>query len=272
MASGGVCTWKADPEELEILDCLSRQTVCRGCNHEAGRSPGCAPGRSSQPLLSRDNRAQSKNHNSTVALAHSGFDQSYVSEEQAERAVAVQRMLAEPLAATPGDKFRYSNSNIQLAAAIVEIASGVPYDTFGQRNLWQPAGLLATGLAGDESADSATPVAGALPVRLQRRYWGEQGVYSSAHDLLRWYSALARGKILHPATMAEMFKPVVKMREVYATEGWFRGTTAHGNDFLFVRGNKDFRANALLYVYPKQRVVIIVVTHEDSRLIGSGIE
>lgn len=195
-------------------------------------------------------------------LSHtSGLAQSYASEGQTARAEAVRRMLAEPLAGAPGDKFRYSNSNIQLAAAIVETASGMPYGRFVARELWRRAGLRATGQAGDAGARSVTPVRGALPGRLRRPYWGEQGVYSNAGDLLRWWRALAPGHLLQTASVAEMFKPVVKIGEGYATEGWFRGVTAQGNDFIFARGNEDFGPNALIYGYPKSDVVIIVLTH-----------
>lgn len=195
-------------------------------------------------------------------LSHtSGFSQSYVSEEQTTRAEAVRRMLAEPLAGIPGIKFGYSNINIQLAAAIIEAASGMPYGQFVQRELWVPAGLRRTGQAGDRGARSVMPTTGALPRRLGRHFWGEQGVYSTVVDLFRWYRALDRGQLLQPASVAEMFKPVVKIGEGYATEGWFRGTTASGNDFIFVRGNEDFGANGLLYAYPQQDVVIVVLTH-----------
>ena len=215
-------------------------------------------------------------------LSHtSGFAQSYVSEEQTDRSVAVQRMLAQPLAGVPGDKFRYSNSNTQLAAAIVEIVSGMSYGKFVERNLWGPAGLQATGMAGDAGGRSVTAIDGKLPTRLQGRYWGEQGAYSTATDLLRWYRALTRGKIVRAATAAEMFRPIVKIGEGYATQGWFRGTTARGDDFLFVRGNEDFGANALLYAYPRSHIVIVVLTHAGdvpgqdkswSRLVQQSLE
>lgn len=195
-------------------------------------------------------------------LSHtSGLGQSYVSEEQSERKEAVRRMLAEPLAGPPGSGFRYSNSNIQLAAAVVEVASGMSYPHFVRRKLWQPAGLQSTGFAGDSGAARVEPIKGELPKRLKARYWGEQGVYSTARDLDRWCEALAGGRVLPASAVREMFAPVTKIGEGYAALGWFRGTTKRGTDFLFVRGNEDFGANSLLYAYPARHVVIIVLTH-----------
>ena len=56
-------------------------------------------------------------------LSHtSGLAQSYASEGQPDRETAVRLMLSEP-AAQPVGRFRYSNSNIQLAVAVVEVVS-----------------------------------------------------------------------------------------------------------------------------------------------------
>jgi CubicO group peptidase (beta-lactamase class C family) len=81
-------------------------------------------------------------------LSHtSGLGQSYASEEQPDRSSAVARMLAEPLQGPPGSGFRYSNSNVQLAAAIVEVSSGTSYADYVRRELWRPASLRSTGFA-----------------------------------------------------------------------------------------------------------------------------
>ena len=195
-------------------------------------------------------------------LSHSsGFGQSYVSEERRARAQAVEAMLADPLKGPPGSGFRYSNTNIQLAAAIVEIVSGQSYADFVQRQLWHRAGLRSTGFAGSAGAARVVAIKGELPARLKRSYWGEQGIYSSATDLYRWYRALATGRVLRPASVQTMFAPATKIGEGYATLGWFRGRTERGNDYIFVRGNEDFGANSVFYAYPKQHIVIVILSH-----------
>lgn len=195
-------------------------------------------------------------------LSHtSGLGQSYVSEGHIDRETAVRLMLAQPLDGPPGSAFRYSNSNIQLAAAVVEVVSGQTYAEFVNRQLWRPAELRATGFAGDAGASAVVPVPGQLPERLRRRFWGEQGVYSSAPDLYRWYTALSRGQVLQQSLVREMFEPAVKISEGHATLGWFRGRTETGNDYIFLRGNEDFGANALLYAYPARDIIVVVLTH-----------
>jgi len=79
-------------------------------------------------------------------LAHlSGLEQSYVSEGLAERQAAVDQMLSGTLIDVPGHKFHYSNSNYQLAVAIVEIVSRQPYRRFVRDELWKPSGYRLFG-------------------------------------------------------------------------------------------------------------------------------
>ena len=196
-------------------------------------------------------------------LAHtSGYGQSYVSEGHSDRETAVRLMLAEPLKGPPGSQFRYSNSNTQLAAAVVEVASGITYPEFARQVLWDQAGLADTGFAGPEASLTVSPAKdGKLPPRLQRQFWGEQGAFSTADDLYRWYKILRSGKLLSEQSIEAMFAPAVSIGEGHATLGWFRGATELGTEYLFVRGNEDFGPNSLLYAYPQRDIVIIVLTH-----------
>jgi CubicO group peptidase (beta-lactamase class C family) len=204
-------------------------------------------------------------------LSHtSGFAQSYVSEEQTLRATAVAKMLDEPLAGTPGGKFRYSNINIQLAAAIVEQVSGSTYSDFVTRNLFGPAGMKSTGFAGSAAAELVSPISGELPQRLRTAYWGEQGVFSSADDLFRWYSALRSGRILTEPAEQKLFDPVAQIKEGHAALGWFTSTSGNGEDVIFTRGNEDFGANSLIYTYPSRHVVIIILTHAGQADLGTS--
>ena len=195
-------------------------------------------------------------------LSHtSGLGQSYVSEGQTSRDAAVKLMLAEPLAAKPGEGFRYSNSNFQLAAAIVEIVSGGSYADFVQTELWRPARLSDTGFAGRAESKTVSPTTDELPERLRASFWGEQGVYSSAHDLFLWYRALRSGAIVEPGDVQSLFAPAARIGEGYSALGWFTGVSPGGQDLIFTRGNEDFGANSLLYAYPDRDIVIIVLTH-----------
>jgi CubicO group peptidase (beta-lactamase class C family) len=195
-------------------------------------------------------------------LSHtSGLGQSYTGEDQPDRATAVARMLAVPLAAAPGAGFHYSNSNFQLAAAIVEVISGADYKTFAREQLWRPAGLGSTGFAADAGAASVSPARQATPERLSHAEWGEEGVYSTTGDLWRWWRALQDGKVLSSASLAALFAPGVQISEGEGALGWFRGRSATGARTIFTRGNEDYGPNSAIYAYPDTGVVAIVLTH-----------
>lgn len=204
-------------------------------------------------------------------LSHtSGLGQSYVSENQTDRGVAVARMLAEPLVAPPGSSFRYSNSNIQLAAAIIEIVSGMTYADYARTQLWTPVGLASTGLAGSPAAAAVSSIRGELPPRLQSASWGEQGVFSTAGDLFLWYRALRAGRILRPHSVHTLFEPVARTGEGQAALGWFTGISPAGRALIFTRGNEDFGANSLIYAYPDRDIVIIILTHAGNARDGTS--
>lgn len=195
-------------------------------------------------------------------LAHlSGFGQGYEAEGAANRDVAVARMLAVPLIDQPGAKFHYANNNYELAAAIVEVASGIDYHSFARTRLFSRVPLHGTGFSGTALARGVAPARELTPPRLAVESWGDAGVFSTTHDLFTWYRALRAGRVLSPRSAAELFTPVTPIEEGQAALGWFVGKTAKGTDFVFTRGNDDFGANALLYAYPQSGIVIVVLTH-----------
>jgi len=49
-----------------------------------------------------------------------------------------------PLQWQPGDKYAYGNQGMNIAARIVEIVSGMPYEEFLQKRLFDPLGMTET--------------------------------------------------------------------------------------------------------------------------------
>ena len=214
-------------------------------------------------------------------LAHtSGLDQSYVSEGLSDRATAVKRMFDEPLIEKPGTKFGYSNSNYQLAVAVVEIVSGRSYKEFVVKELLHPAGLRNTGFSGDSGSRIVSLALADTPARLSKSEWGGEGVYSTTGELLKWYRALQSGRVLSRASVKRFFTGVTPISEGQSALGWFIGRTDKGATRMFTRGNEGFGANALIYIYPETDTVIIVLSHAGqanddsswSRLVHNKIE
>jgi CubicO group peptidase (beta-lactamase class C family) len=204
-------------------------------------------------------------------LTHqSGLAQSYASEGTDNRADAVARIFAQPPGDRPGARFIYANDNYQLAAAVVEVVAKQDYRAFVRAELFDPAGLRDTGQASAGPDRSIAPTIQDLPERVLKKQWGQQGYYSTTHDLLAWYAALRSGKLLSRQGVEELFKPVARIQEGGAALGWFVGATDRGRRRVFSRGNEDFGANGLLYAYPDTDSVIIVLSHAGNQADGTS--
>ena len=58
--------------------------------------------------------------------------------------LAVRSYAAAPLATEPGTHFQYSNAGINTAARVLEVVSGMKYEDFMQRRLFDPLGMNDT--------------------------------------------------------------------------------------------------------------------------------
>jgi D-alanyl-D-alanine carboxypeptidase len=118
----------------------------------------------------------------------------------------------------PGSKYEYSNSNYILLGDIVGRVSGVPYDDFVRRNIFQPLRLQATSL-GTSPLDMPNGAIGytvrkGRPSAVDRRAdsiaildFPDGGVNTTALDLVRWDTALDAGRLLNRRLLAMMFTP-----------------------------------------------------------------
>ena len=115
--------------------------------------------------------------------------------------------LAAPMQYEPGAKWKYTQSGINTAARIVEVASGMTFPEFLQRRLFGPLGLkhithyptgdqiplLATPYAKNKTTGKLEPVAIDVPVAGARPATGNAGLYASAGDYARFCQMLLNG-------------------------------------------------------------------------------
>jgi CubicO group peptidase (beta-lactamase class C family) len=66
-------------------------------------------------------------------------------------AVAVRSYAMTPLQTEPGTKYQYSNAGINTAARILEVVSGMKYEDFMQKRLFEPLGMKETTFWPDEA-------------------------------------------------------------------------------------------------------------------------
>ncbi|HXO22316.1 MAG TPA: serine hydrolase domain-containing protein, partial [Thermoanaerobaculia bacterium] len=152
--------------------------------------------------------------------------------EEVTRAEMVRRALAAKLIAVPGRKFRYSNAGYSLLAAVVEIASGEPFEKYLKERLWAPAGMLHTGFhvpdaeraARGYKPDGDWGTSFDHPWAPDGPWWdlrGNGGILSTTGDLYRWHLALAGDKILSANERKKYITPFVSQgRAAHASYGY----------------------------------------------------
>ncbi|HKQ56901.1 MAG TPA: serine hydrolase domain-containing protein, partial [Candidatus Eisenbacteria bacterium] len=173
-------------------------------------------------------------------LTHtSGLPHAYRADGITDRDRAVEAILGLGLRGAPGAAYSYSNDGYTLLAAIVEIASGVPFDDFLADSLFARAGLAHTGLWGRE--DPRTPIAPLADPRRTRGvrptiwrdghsvanwgYRGCTGAWATPGDVLAWLRALRSGRVIAPASLAKQLGRHVLVRDdstgqAYTGYGW----------------------------------------------------
>ena len=110
----------------------------------------------------------------------------------------------------PGTKVRYNNAGFNLAAAIVEKASGQTFPDYLQTAFFEPLGMKDTGFDDDSDLGIVTGHAD-FPAGLtaQRNpnvsiVYGAGALYSTLDDLLVWVRALNTGHVLSAYSYAQM--------------------------------------------------------------------
>ena len=129
--------------------------------------------------------------------------------------VAVRSYGTVPLKFEPGTKWDYSNAGINTAGRIIEIVSGMSYEEFLQKRLFDPLGMKDTTFWPSEEqvkrlAKSYKPNAGKtgleetpvgqliypLTDRARRFPMPAGGLFSTAHDVARYCQMLLNGGVL----------------------------------------------------------------------------
>jgi CubicO group peptidase (beta-lactamase class C family) len=128
-------------------------------------------------------------------------------------AEAVSRLREAGLADEPGAQFHYHNPNYEVAARIVEVVAGQPFDGYLRTRLFEPLGMSSSSTVDAPPADLSPGYVRAFgfEVPVSEPDWftgGSHGVLSTATDLARWLSAQQDGDgVLAPASVTLAHTP-----------------------------------------------------------------
>ena len=126
----------------------------------------------------------------------------------------------------PGDGLHYSNTGFNLLALLVERLSGVPYEEFLQKNIFEPAGMSSTrcchirrdGVPFENYAQATVYDDGKCVADIDSSedgdvvafdgLNGDDYVFTNIFDMLKWDRALREGKVLTLEEQELMYTPV----------------------------------------------------------------
>ncbi|HEU4886213.1 MAG TPA: serine hydrolase domain-containing protein, partial [Longimicrobium sp.] len=196
-------------------------------------------------------------------------------------------VLALPARSAPGERYGYSNAGYSLLAAVVERASGRPFEEYMRDAIFRPAGMTRTSLVTDAPSGSpeSWPVAlngtlrhgGPWMVHHRPYGWAEvggTGVVTTTGDLYRWVRALEAGTVLSAEAWRKLWTPAL---EDYAY-GWGVRRTARGRTIASHDGTRVPEGwNAQIRVYPQDSLVIVVLSStrvrtELSAVVGRALD
>lgn len=199
--------------------------------------------------------------------------------EAVSRDEYVKRVLASKLRTPPGKEHYYANSGYSLLGAIVEIASGRPYETYLREHLFLPAGMKETGYRlpkWEEGREAVGYRGGERWGRMREKRWAADGPYwalranggilSTLDDLYRWHLALEGDRILSAEEKKKMFTPHVAegpAGESFYGYGWAISTSPWGTrEIGHNGGNGIFSAD--FRTFPDDGIVVITASNVSS--------
>ena len=177
-----------------------------------------------------------------------------------------------------GKKFRYSNSGMVVAGAIIEKVSGMSYNDYLKKEIFSPLGMNSSGLVYREQVvpNRATGYLKGEGISYINNSYMEPpplsdgGLYTTVIDLLKFDQALYDEKLLNKKSKRVMFTPRSPARG-YAC-GW--GTGKMYGKRLVGHGGGAPGISAMFYRYIDDRVTVIVLSnyHRAARPVFEALE
>jgi CubicO group peptidase (beta-lactamase class C family) len=187
---------------------------------------------------------------------------------------------SDTLWATPGSQYDYSNSNYIVLGSIIERLSGLSFEEYVRRHVFEPAGMTRTCYCETGADHRATPysryTAGFGPTRrpvpdrwvevpsgARRPGAPAGGGISTVGDLARFATALLEHRLLSDTMTTQVLTPRVRMddggRKGLGFEVYDRANTrfvGHGGNYWGTMSQID--------IYPGQHVVVVVLSNNDA--------
>ena len=205
-----------------------------------------------------------------------------------EKAITPQAILdhwaKQPLDFEPGTRWQYSNTNFEIAALIVEKASGKPFYQFVRTRILDPLGITSAVDFDAKGPGSVQPVGymrfGLGPLRPATStgpgwMYGAGELAMTARDLAKWDIAMIDQSLLKPESYRAMQTVVLLKNGVSTNYGLGVDIDMQAGHRTIEHSGEVAGFTAENIVYPDDSAAVIVLTNQDaapaSTLIAVGI-
>jgi CubicO group peptidase (beta-lactamase class C family) len=193
----------------------------------------------------------------------------------------LKRVFAQPLGFAPGTKGVYSNVNMSILGIILEQLTGMDYEAYMRKELFQPNGINGISYFYPQTPKDTIVVgynAGTRWGTHQERfakagggpYWNLKangGLEVSLNDMYLWINAVSNNKVLSKASLDKVFAP-------HVLEEGTNGQYSFGYGCNIAKSRRDTKVidnggsngiyHARLLRLPEDGVVFYIVTNENS--------
>jgi len=205
-----------------------------------------------------------------------------------EKAITPQAILdhwaKQPLDFEPGTRWQYSNTNFEIAALIVEKASGKPFFQFVRSRILEPLGITSAIDFDALGPTSVQPIGymrfGLGPLRAATStgpgwMYGAGELAMTASDLAKWDIAMIKQSLLKPESYRAMETTVLLRNGTSANYGLGVDVDMSGGHRTVEHSGEVAGFTAENIVYPDDSAAVIVLTNQDaapaSTLIAASI-
>ncbi|MBO7593453.1 MAG: beta-lactamase family protein [Salinivirgaceae bacterium] len=179
----------------------------------------------------------------------------------------------------PNRRFQYSNTGYAVLAAVVEAVSGLKFEVYLQRNIFEPLQMSHTfTYRAMQSVTYPSRATGYVRRRTPAddnyldHFLGDKGIYSTANDLMKWDQGLYSGKIINADTLQLAFQPMGRRIRFGTNYGYGWRITTYA-DTIPIRFHSGWwhGFKTMLVRVPQDTATIVVLRNSSSRTGGIGM-
>ena len=173
-----------------------------------------------------------------------------------------------PLKAKPGEKYEYCNSGYLLLSRIIEKVSGLSFEKYLKKNIFDPLDMKDTGLISPSGRELQKTVGytghlEVFPIKndiIMKATYGAGSLYSTVEDMYKWDRALYTDKLLKSKNIKLMLKGYSNMGDGYSYGyGW--ALTSGKNGTEAVHGGQTLSYTSYIGRCIDKNFTVIILTN-----------